>query len=67
MANFATEGGPGMAAKPIVTPNLIPDTQQTVSQTGKPKLESLLERMEEVLRKALGDDEDTIRNSLGGL
>ena len=57
-----------MAANPsIVNPNLIPDSGQTVSETIKRELTSLLERSEEVLRKAFGDDEETIANSLRGL
>jgi hypothetical protein len=56
-----------MAANPsIANPSLIPDTEQAVSESSKPKLESLLERSEEVLRKAFGDDEQTIANSLRG-
>lgn len=57
-----------MAANPsIANPSLIPDTEQTVSESGKPKLETLLEGSEEVLRKAFGDDEQTIANALRGL
>ncbi|HXZ42230.1 MAG TPA: hypothetical protein VEG68_15900 [Terriglobales bacterium] len=56
-----------MAANSIVAPNLIPDAQQTVSETSKLKLSSLLERIEAVLGKAFGDDEETTANSLRGL
>jgi len=56
-----------MAANPMVSPNLIPDAEQTVSETSRSKLLSLLERSEEVLRKAFGDNEQTIANSLRGL
>jgi hypothetical protein len=57
-----------MAANPsIAYTNLIPDSEQTVSETSRPKLTSLLQRIEEVLRKAFGDDEETIKNSLRGL
>jgi hypothetical protein len=56
-----------MAANPsIANPNYIPDTKRTVAET-RPKLTGLLERSEEVLRKAFGDDEETIKNSLRGL
>jgi hypothetical protein len=54
-----------MAAKPnIADPNLIPETEQAVSED---KQASLLERAEEVLRKCFGEDERTIANSLRGL
>jgi hypothetical protein len=56
-----------MAANPIVSPNLIPEAQQTVSEISTPKLSTLLERSEEVLRKAFGDDEEIIASSLRGL
>jgi hypothetical protein len=56
-----------MAANPIVTPNLIRDTEQTVSETTKLKTGSLFRRIEAVLEKAFGDDEETIANSLRGL
>jgi len=57
-----------MAANPsIAHPGLVPDSGQTVSDRSKPKLKTLLERSEEMLRKALGDDEKTVANSLRGL
>jgi len=51
----------------IANLNLIPAAEEIVSETSKPKLTTLLKRSEEVLRKALGDDEETIANSLRGL
>lgn len=62
-----TKGGKMIANPSVAHPNLIPDTQQTVSKTSEPKPTTLLERGEEALRKAFGDDEDTIANSLRGL
>lgn len=57
-----------MATNPsIAHSSFIPDAEQTVSESSKPKLETLLERCEEVLRRAFGDDEQTIANSLRGL
>jgi hypothetical protein len=56
-----------MAANSIVTSNLIPEAQQTVSETSKLKPGSLLQRIEAVLEKAFGEDEETIANSLRGL
>jgi hypothetical protein len=57
-----------MAANPsIANPALVPDSGQAVSDRSKPKLKTLLERSEEILRKALGDDEKTVANSLRGL
>jgi hypothetical protein len=57
-----------MAANPsIAYPNNVPDTEQAVSGESRSNWESLLERSEEVLRKAFGDDEKTIANSLRGL
>jgi hypothetical protein len=47
--------------------NFIPDSEQSVSDTSKPKVTSLLERSEAVLRRAFGDNEETIANSLRGL
>jgi hypothetical protein len=56
-----------MAANPtIANLNLIPDAQHIVSEASEPKLTSLLARIEEALRKAFGDDEQTIANSLRG-
>lgn len=43
--------------------NLIPDAQ-AVAESSKPKLESLLERIEAALCKYFGEDEETILNSL---
>lgn len=57
-----------MAANPsIANPSLIPDSEQAVSESSKPKQRTLLERSEEMLRKAFGEDEETIANSLRGL
>ena len=57
-----------MAANPaIANPNSIPDAQQAVSEVSKPEPTSLLQRLEVLLRKAFGDDEETIANSLRGL
>jgi len=51
----------------IANPSLIPDTERTVSESSKPKLETLLERIEGALCKYFGEDEETILNSLRGL
>jgi len=57
-----------MAANPnIANPTLIPHSEQAVSEGSKPKLKTLLERSEEMLRRAFGDDEKTVANSLRGL
>jgi hypothetical protein len=57
-----------MAANPMIANlNSIPNAQQIVPETSEPKPTTLLERSEEVLRKAFGDDEQTIANSLRGL
>jgi hypothetical protein len=57
-----------MAANPsVANPNSISDTEQAISESSKLKLTSLLERCEEVLCKAFGDDQETIANSLRGL
>ena len=57
-----------MAANPTIADlNSIPDAQQIVAENSEPKPTSLLERSEEVLRKAFGGDEQTIANSLRGL
>jgi len=45
-----------------LTPNALP----IVSETSKLKLTSWLERCEEMLRKAFGEDEETIANSIRG-
>ena len=50
----------------IAIHNLIPDALQNVSETSELKPTSLLQRIEVALRKALGDDEQTITNSLRG-
>jgi len=56
-----------MAANPsIANLSLIQDAQQTVSESSRLKPTSLLERAEEILRKAFGDDEETTANSLRG-
>jgi len=51
----------------IANPRVIPDSGWAVSQASKPKLKTLLERTEEMLRRAFGDDEKTVANSLRGL
>jgi hypothetical protein len=57
-----------MATNPTIAhSSFIHDAERTISESKKPKLETLLERSEEVLRKAFGDDEETIANSLRGL
>jgi len=43
------------------------DAQQIVLETSKLKPTSLLERCEELFRKAFGEDEETIANSVRGL
>lgn len=56
-----------MAANPaIANHNLILDAQQAVTEVSKLKPTSLLQRIEVLLRKAFGDDEETIANSLRG-
>ncbi len=52
-----------MAAKPIVTPNLIPDTQQTVSETGKPNWRACSNAWKKCCAKLLG----TMRTQSGTL
>jgi len=57
-----------MAANPtIANPNLIPDAQQTASESCQRRLRSLLQRIDVLLSRAFGDDEQTIANSLRGL
>jgi hypothetical protein len=56
-----------MAAPRVADPNLVADTQQTVSQVSKLKPMSLLQRVEDALQKAFGDDEEIIASSLRGL
>jgi hypothetical protein len=51
----------------IANLNPIANSQQTVPETSKPKMTRLLQRIEVMLRKAFGDDEETIANSLRGL
>jgi hypothetical protein len=51
----------------IANPSLIPDIEQTVSGSGKEKLETMLERIETALCRYFGEDEETILNSLRGL
>jgi hypothetical protein len=56
-----------MAANPtIANPNLIPDAQHTASESRQLRLTSLLQRIEVLLSRAFGDDEQTIANSLRG-
>jgi hypothetical protein len=55
------------ANQSIAKLNLIPEAQQIISETSEPKPTSLLERIEAVLSKTLGEDEETIANSLRGL
>ncbi len=63
-----------MAANPsIANPSIIPDKEQSADREqsafegGQLNSAGLLERAEEELRKAFGDDEKTIANSLRGL
>ncbi|HXY08374.1 MAG TPA: hypothetical protein VEI52_11070 [Terriglobales bacterium] len=57
-----------MALNPtIVNTDIIPDVRQIVLKTCEPKPASLLQRIEVLLRKAFGDNEVTIANSLRGL
>jgi hypothetical protein len=56
-----------MAANPsIANLNLSMNAPKTVSEPGEMTHTSLLQRIEMVLRKAFGDDEETITNSLRG-
>jgi hypothetical protein len=57
-----------MAANPsIANPNLIPKTQEAIAEPPRPKMANLLERTDQVLRRAFGKDDETITNSLRGL
>jgi hypothetical protein len=57
-----------MAANPsIANPNFIPDVEQTDSEDRNLTQTTVLEHAEEILRKAFGDTEETIANSLRGL
>ena len=46
---------------------IIPEAQQSLSEIREQKLTSLGQRVETLLRKCFGDDEETIANSLRGL
>jgi hypothetical protein len=50
----------------IANLNLIRDAQHIVPETSDPRRTRLLARIEKALRKAFGDDEQTIANSLRG-
>jgi hypothetical protein len=57
-----------MAANPtIADPNFIPDVEQAGSEDRTLTQTTVLEHTEEILRKAVGDTEETIANSLRGL
>jgi hypothetical protein len=57
-----------MAANPsIANLRVIPNVLQIGTETSELKPTSLLQRIEVVLRKAFGEDEETIANSLRGL
>jgi hypothetical protein len=57
-----------MAANPsIANPNVIPDTEEVLSECSEPRLKTLLERIEAALCRYFGEDEETIRHSLRGL
>jgi len=56
-----------MANPSVANPNPIPHTQKTVSKTSELKPTTLLERGEQALREAFGDDEEIIATSLHGL
>jgi hypothetical protein len=57
-----------MAANPsIANPNFIPFVEQTDSEDRNLTQTTVLEHAEEILRKAFGDTEETIANSLRGL
>jgi hypothetical protein len=51
----------------IANPTLILDIEQTVSVSGKERLETKLARIEAALCRYFGEDEETILNSLRGL
>jgi hypothetical protein len=54
-----------MAANSVVTPDVLRNTER-LAQASKLNLGTVLERSEEVLRKAFGDDEEIIASSLRG-
>ncbi|HTS56499.1 MAG TPA: hypothetical protein VMH03_03050 [Terriglobales bacterium] len=51
----------------ITYPSFIPGAQQSLSETQQQKLTSLGQRMEMLLSKCFGKDEETVANSLRGL
>jgi hypothetical protein len=51
----------------IANPSLIPDIEQTVSVTGKERLETMLARIEAALCRYFGEDEETVLKTLRGL
>lgn len=56
------------ASSTIVTTGAIAGVQlQTAKEMSQSKPTTLIEHCDEVLRKAFGDDEETIANSLRGL
>jgi hypothetical protein len=48
-------------------PSFIPEAEQSLSETRQQKLTSLGQRVEMLLRRCFGEDEETIANSLRGL
>ena len=56
-----------MSANPSIDNlSLVLDAQQTASESRQLRLTSLLQRIEALLSRAFGDDEQTIANSLRG-
>jgi len=56
-----------MSADPsIANLSLILDAQQTASESRQLRLTSVLQRIEALLSRAFGDDEQTVANSLRG-
>jgi len=56
-----------MSANPSIDNlSLMLDAQQTASESRQLRLTSLLQRIEVLLSRAFGDDEQTIANSLRG-
>jgi hypothetical protein len=54
-----------MAANPsIANLNLFPRPEQALSESNKPKLESLLDRIKAALCKYFGENEETILNRI---
>ena len=56
-----------MSANPSIDNlSLILDAQQTASESRQLRLTSVLQRIEALLSRAFGDDEQTVANSLRG-